>query len=227
MSIISDFNEYILRKRAEKTVNPDEDLISVLAKERPSSLDLTGVGFEELSDGESTSVMQMLLVAGNETTSAGLTSAMLTLARDPDLFAHANADSNLIRTVVEEVLRLEPPIQRLFANCDRGHGEINLTGTWYCVRAELRHLAAQNWRNRQYRISRRVASLPGRSAYVTSKHAIIRLTKSAAVEYAASGIRSNAVCPGGVHTPLLEAGCVPCPLTSGRKHCNVIHYFIR
>jgi NAD(P)-dependent dehydrogenase (short-subunit alcohol dehydrogenase family) len=45
---------------------------------------------------------------------------------------------------------------------------------------------------------------PGGGAYCASKHAVIGLTKTAAIEMAPAGIRVNAVCPGGVGTPMID-----------------------
>lgn len=49
-----------------------------------------------------------------------------------------------------------------------------------------------------------VIGFPGASVYVASKHAVVGLTKTAALEYAKQGIRVNAVLPGGIETPMLN-----------------------
>jgi NAD(P)-dependent dehydrogenase (short-subunit alcohol dehydrogenase family) len=49
-----------------------------------------------------------------------------------------------------------------------------------------------------------LVGFPGASVYVASKHAVVGLTKTAALEYAKQGIRVNAVAPGGIKTPMLN-----------------------
>ena len=49
-----------------------------------------------------------------------------------------------------------------------------------------------------------LVGFPGLPAYVATKHGVIGLTRAAALEYVAAGVRINAVCPGSTRTPMLE-----------------------
>ncbi len=50
-----------------------------------------------------------------------------------------------------------------------------------------------------------LAGKPGISAYVSSKHGVVGLTRNAALEYISKGVRINVICPGAVKTPLLDS----------------------
>jgi NAD(P)-dependent dehydrogenase (short-subunit alcohol dehydrogenase family) len=81
----------------------------------------------------------------------------------------------------------------------------NVRGTFYAMKYELAQMHAQGC-GAIVNIGSDAGLLgvPGHSGYVASKHAGIGLTRSAALEYAAKGIRVNAVCPALVDTPLIH-----------------------
>ena len=87
----------------------------------------------------------------------------------------------------------------------RRHLDINLSGTFYCMRAALPAMIERGW-GRVINI----ASIAGKTgapyiaAYAASKHGVLGLTRSAAVEVATKGVTVNAICPGYVETDMTE-----------------------
>jgi NAD(P)-dependent dehydrogenase (short-subunit alcohol dehydrogenase family) len=88
---------------------------------------------------------------------------------------------------------------------------VDLDGVFLCLRAEVRAMLAAGQPASITSIGS-VLSLrghPNAAAYTTAKHALVGLHRSAALAYSARGIRTNLVCPGYIHTPLLDARSDP------------------
>lgn len=82
---------------------------------------------------------------------------------------------------------------------------VNVRGPFLCTRAVLPAMMRQGVGHVITVASGAgLVAFPRRCAYTASKGAALQFAKSVAVDYAAAGIRSNAVCPGMVHTPMTQ-----------------------
>jgi cytochrome P450 len=102
-----EFQHYFATKLEERRAHPRDDLLTDLLNARLE-------GETPLNMGEMLNMLQQLLVAGNETTTNLLASAMMLLLHNPAQMAAVQSDRSRIPTLIEEALRIESPVQGLF-----------------------------------------------------------------------------------------------------------------
>jgi NAD(P)-dependent dehydrogenase (short-subunit alcohol dehydrogenase family) len=132
--------------------------------------------------------------------------------------SNADAMAELVEGIVREHGRLDiavnnagiggasAPIGEYPVDGWRQVMSINLDGVFYSMRAEIPAML-QSGGGSIVNIGSILSSVgfPNSGAYVAAKHGLVGLTKTAAIDYATQGIRVNAVGPGFIETPLLQA----------------------
>ena len=83
--------------------------------------------------------------------------------------------------------------------------DVNLSSVFYCMQAEIPHMLAAGGSIINTASAAGLIGAFGLSPYVAAKHGVIGLTKAAANEFSARGVRINALCPGPVETPFISS----------------------
>ena len=110
--LIVEFQHYFAKKLDERRRDKRDDIISDIVHARLE-------GERPLDTAESLSIIQQLLVAGNETTTSAIAEGVLLLIRHPEQLAKLRADAGLLPNLVEEVLRLSTPTANMWRVCTK------------------------------------------------------------------------------------------------------------
>ncbi|MGI9031294.1 MAG: cytochrome P450 [Ilumatobacteraceae bacterium] len=111
---VNEFQHYFAEQLEQRRREPQDDVLTDLLKARVGGDDPEITDTRALDVPEMLSILQQLLVAGNETTTKMLTEMMRLLAEHPDQWRQVQEDPSRVDKVVEETLRLSTPTQGMF-----------------------------------------------------------------------------------------------------------------
>ena len=118
---VNEFQHYFADQFEQRKVNPQDDLLTNLLNARVDDDDPDIPDKRPLDMPEMLSIVQQLLVAGNETTTKLLTETVRLLAENPDQWQRLKDDPSRAPAIVEEALRLSTPTQGMFRIATRDH----------------------------------------------------------------------------------------------------------
>ena len=126
--MIVEFQKYFVDRLEERRAKPENDILSDIVHARVD-------GERSLDVSECLSILQQLLVAGNETTASALAEGLWLLMNNPDQLALVQNDLSLIPNLVEEVLRLATPTANMWrvTNRDVEMGGVTIPANSMCL----------------------------------------------------------------------------------------------